>query len=1150
MRNLTKFQLVSCTVAMVLIGALQHASAFDASRYATQSKLATGKWVKISIPETGVYELTDAELLEMGFSDPANVRLYGAGGNRINEVLNGRAVDDLRPVPVMRVAGKLCFYGNGPISYTLSNYTTVPHFTREFNPYSQVGCYFLTEESTIERQMIQKTATPATEYVNRPTSLDFVHHERELATLSNSGKEMLGEDFSNSQLMVDYYMPELADSTIVVNACLAASASDICYANAVLHSGGGTDTTSYSLSASRIYRPSGEFVFYNFASPYGTLRLSHPSERGQLEPLLKGSSSSLTTSVARLDYFILTYTRNNIIRAEGDNQIRMSFAATKGNDRFMLPGATSSTVVWCINDVFVPTVMTLLPYNDESGEGYCYFASAASHSDYVAFDPAKTLKKVSAYEPVGNQNLHGMAVPDLLIITDKMFMDQAERIADLHRAVDGIDVAIVDHEQIYNEFSSGTRDAMAYRLLCKMLYDRDRTKLKNLLLLGPGTLDNRELLGKHPGYLLTYQSNNSNNEEFTYTTDDFFGFMDDQSGSNIAAEHLSIGVGRITCSSPEEARSDVDKLVEYYANPDYGVWRNNTLVFSDSPDDGLYMFQGEGYKNMIDNELNTGMHVTTVHNSQYPRSALQPNAPLERKEATVAKQLLGDQFKSGVYYATYVGHAGSIGFTKFNNLWVTNDVFNTDLTHLPIVSTACCNVAHFDSDTRGIAEQMFHYRYGGAIALLTTSRMVFAVGNDQINTYFINAMFSRDANGNPPTLGEAVKRSKTSFPSMNTNKLSFFLLGDPAIQINYPVSRFNIMKVNNTDMTDTLNAEISPLMQFDIEAQVVDENGNLDTGFNGDATVTLYDKQDLFTSLAFTVNGSRINRDIYFNRGKLAEITGRVTGGIFRGQMIAPKDPKANGEDVLLRVYAHKDNSTVMVNGSTARITMLPHDASVAIQDDTDPVITSMFINDEDAFSSGAAVAPDAVLYITATDDQAINVRPYTVEGGMTLVLDDGKPSYSDVNCYVTTADGGRTVNIEFPLNNLMEGQHTLTYTVYDLLGNSASRTITFMVGQNSAASLVADKLPAYTDGEVNFDVDTKLSLAPEFTIRVTDATGKLMWKTTSSSFPVAWDMRDMQGNKVPAGLYRYFGTYNDGVNYGGTPISKLIVLDPVKVKQ
>jgi flagellar hook assembly protein FlgD len=80
----------------------------------------------------------------------------------------------------------------------------------------------------------------------------------------------------------------------------------------------------------------------------------------------------------------------------------------------------------------------------------------------------------------------------------------------------------------------------------------------------------------------------------------------------------------------------------------------------------------------------------------------------------------------------------------------------------------------------------------------------------------------------------------------------------------------------------------------------------------------------------------------------------------------------------------------------------------------------------------------------------------------------------------------------------------------------------------------------------VNFDVETELTLVPDMVLRVTDATGKLMWMTNAGSFPVTWDMKDMNGNKVPAGLYRYFGTYNDGVNFGGTPINKLIVLDPL----
>ena len=165
----------------------------------------------------------------------------------------------------------------------------------------------------------------------------------------------------------------------------------------------------------------------------------------------------------------------------------------------------------------------------------------------------------------------------------------------------------------------------------------------------------------------------------------------------------------------------------------------------------------------------------------------------------------------------------------------------------------------------------------------------------------------------------------------------------------------------------------------------------------------------------------------------------------------------------------------------------------------------------------------------------------------MDLVLDGGKPSYADVSCYAVVDDGGRVVNIEYPLSNLTEGMHTLTYTVYDVKGNSKTRTITFVVGQNNSSTLTADKWPAYSNDVVNFDVETSLSRMPEFTVRVTDATGKLVWMTTTSSFPVTWNMRDMQGNKVPAGLYRYFGTYNDGVNYGGTPINKLIVLDPVK---
>ena len=1146
MSKLTNFRLACMALLLALCAST--ASAFNPSVYATNSKLATGKWVKIFIPESGVYEITYDELLEMGFDNPSMVKVYGGGGNRISEVLNTTSWDDLNRIPIIRYGDKLCFYGNGPTAYSISHYSTTPHFTRVFNPYDTEGCYFLTQENGTDLTPSNKTTT-VTNYQDVSSCLSMFYHEKEETTISSTGKEMLGEDFSSGNFRVDYYLPEICDSSLMVHTCLAVNASAVSYANAVLHSGNATDTTVYTQSSSRIYSPSSEYIYYNFASPYASLKLTDPAERGQYEPYLAFEGDGASVNIARLDYFILTYRRNNIIKDdEEDHQFMMGYANTNGSERFLMPNASATTRVWNINNTRFPVNMVLTPYNGESGSGMSFFSTSAHTSMYVAFDPALTLKKISRYEKVANQNLHALPTPDMLIITDKIFHEQAERLADLHRAVDGIDVLVVDQDKIFNEFSSGRRDAMAYRLFCKVLYDRDSQKFKNLLLFGPGTYDNRGMMGEHPGTLLTYQSDNSNYEDFSYTSDDFFGLLADNSGSNVAADVLSIGVGRITCEDVEEATNDVDKIVEYYANPDYGVWRNNTMVASDSPDKGMYMFQGEGYKEQIENDLNTGMHVTTVHNTQYPRSTTEPNATFERRTAVMGKRLWSNTFKDGVYFATYVGHAGPISYTKYNKMWTTGDVARTSYNHFPIMSTACCDVAHYDSDTRGIAESMFHKRDGGAIALLTSSRMVFAYDNDKLNRSFIEALFSYDANGYMPTLGEAYMACKRSFTASNTNKMSFFLLGDPAIRVNYPISRFNITSVNNVDVTDTAAmAQISPLMEFEVKAQVVDGDGNLDTSFNGDATVTLYDRDFSFTTLTFSPAGTSVTRDIRTNREKLAEVTGRVTNGVFTGTMVAPRAPEAKNQQVLLRVYAHKDNSDYMVNGFTHQVMMLPFDESVAVSDTQAPVITTMFINDENSFANGANVGTSSMLYITATDDVGINIQPNSVDGTMTLVLDGGKSSYQDITSYASQADGSKTVNIEMPVKNLGEGLHTLTYTVSDIVGNTSSRTITFMVGQNTGITLVADAFPAYLNRGVHFDLATTMTRMPEVTLRVTDATGKLVWKTTTTDAQVAWDFTDMTGKKVPAGLYRYFGTYNDGTNYGGTEIQKLIVLDALK---
>ena len=1138
-------------LALVVAGS---AHAFNTTMYATTSRLASGQWVKISVPESGIYEITYDELREMGFSNPARVKVYGHGGNRINEVMTAENyIDDLRKVPILRVTdSKICFYANGPVNMTLSEFNGTPCYVRQFNPYSLEGYYFLTEDDSPDLNPGARPAASMSDYVDMPTSLGYFFHEKELVSVMGSGKDMLGEEFSGEKVYVDYKMPDLADSTIMVHTVIGANVKgSISYVNGVLHTDEGSDTTAYTLASSRINEASSNYVKYSYASPKAPLKLKHPAERGRFEPMLRFSSPDANVTMARLDMFMLTYKHYNYLREENDGQLLMGYTHTNGNERFLLPNASSDVVVWNIDDTCYPVSVGTTAYSDASGNGLSFFAPVAKATNYVAFNPSKTLKKISGYEAVANQNLHGLPVPDMLIITDKLFHDQAQRVADLHAAIDGMDVLVVDQDEVFNEFSSGTRDAMAYRLLCKMMYDRNPSKFKNLLLFGTGSFDNRCVMGEHPGNLLTFQSDNSNYEDFSYTSDDFFGFLEDNSGSDVSADRLTIGIGRITCGDVAEAKSDVDKLVEYYATPDYGVWRNNTLVISDQPkgtDATLYTYQGEGYKEMIDNELQTGMNVTTIHSIQYPRSETEYNVSLDRKTATEANHMLTNMLKNGMYYATYVGHAGKVSFTKTNKMWTTGDVSRTSYRHWPIMSTACCDVAHFDGDTRGIAELMFHKRDGGAIAMLTSSRMVYASGNDLLNRYFITGMFSHAATGKMPTLGEAYKESKLGFTTGNTNKLSFFLLGDPGIVVNYPITRFNIIDINGYDMTDTTEvATIRPLMSYDLVAHVVDAEGNLDTSFNGDATMTLYDKQSRFTTLSQTVGGVTTERKIYFNRDKLGEVSGRVVNGVFTGSMIVPKTVKASNENVLVRMYAHKDNSKYMVNGFTKQVKMLPFNPNVAITDDIAPVINTMYINDEASFAGGAAVGANSMLYITVTDDQAISMQENALQNGMTLLLDGGKDSFGDITSYATVSDMGREISIEYPVMNLGEGYHTLTYTVYDLLGNSATRSISFMVGQSGMIDLVADKMPAYVNGTVAFDAESSFSSMPDVAVSITDALGNLVWKKENAHFPLTWDMKDRNGNPVPAGLYRYYGTYSDGTNHGGTSIYNLVVLDPVK---
>ncbi|MBQ0069433.1 MAG: hypothetical protein KBT09_06735, partial [Bacteroidales bacterium] len=391
------------------------ANAYSPSKYATTSKLATGKWVKIAIPENGVYEITEQELKDMGFNNINQVHIYGDGGHMMYEGIDGKAIDDLKQIPSTVLNGKLCFYGKGPVKMSFGT----ERFTRVINAYSTMGYYFLHDGGS--DLPIQSAASNAIDNhaVKYTTSHDYFYHEKELFSFGSSGKDLVGEDIT-SGASIDFTLPQVASPslTLLIGAASKVQSGSIALTPTITTAGG---TATSTLSNAIVKSASSSY--YNACTASGTYTTSDLPTAGKLNVAF--STTGATVSVSKLDYFIFTYKRNNVIGNATDNQMRMAFPMLNVNDCIQLPGATATTQLWNIdNDTSMPINCELVATDSCMQFG---LPISGDNSQWVAFDPQGTLKKIAKYEVVNNQNIHGMATPDMVIITNKVLMDQAQR---------------------------------------------------------------------------------------------------------------------------------------------------------------------------------------------------------------------------------------------------------------------------------------------------------------------------------------------------------------------------------------------------------------------------------------------------------------------------------------------------------------------------------------------------------------------------------------------------------------------------------------------------------------------------------------------------------------------------------------------------
>ncbi|MBO7608844.1 MAG: type IX secretion system sortase PorU [Muribaculaceae bacterium] len=1122
------------------------AGAYPTSNYATTSQLATGHWVKIAIPADGIYQLTIAELSAMGFPDINRVKIYGYGGHMLNEPFTGTEHNDIEQIPTLIFRDKLCFYANGPLEMTFDVSDNNPYFLRRVNAYSTHGYYFVTEGDGPRRIRNFEWSTGTSTH-NYRTSYNWFLHERELTSLTNMGKDLLGESLMDESCYINYEMPNISSNKVMLQTNLAVESSSTSTGSdyyslmsVSILSNGSIVPVNYS---STIIKPT-TGAHYTVANARASVTLPSLEETGQVKVdkvvTQPAGSSVVTVKTCNLDYLLLSYEQKNSLMGAEYNQQKLYIPQILIGDTIAVEKASSSVVLWNLDG---PYPIGLASKNADGGTVLFSSPLSQNAASFVAFDPTMELRSISGYEEVANQNIHAMQTPDFIIVTNSDYIEAAEALATLHHNHEGMDVLVVSQDEVFNEFSSGTPDAMAVRLMCKMFYDRNPQKLKYLLMMGQGTFDNRKLVSNKPGTVITYETDDSNSESTCYASDDVFGILDDGSGRKFSSEYIRLGVGRLTPENITEALNDVKKIAKYISEPDYGPWRNNALMMADQGDSDLHIFQTQRICDIIEDEHDVKLEQNKAFIPFFAKAVGEDMLVEESRSSPEAKRYVASALSSGQYFSTYVGHASPTVFTGHSKLWTLNDVNTVNYPHIPIMTTACCDVARFDDVKRGIAERMVHKLDGGAIAMLTATREVEARQNDRLNQAFVNAFFTLDDNGTMPTMGHAVMKSKQSFTNDNKNKMMFVFLGDPAMKINYPLNRFKFNKVNGTTIVDDLTeVSVSPMHYVDIDASVMNSDGsNVDASFNGKAYITLYDSQRFFKN-----TGGKYNevpyRDIYYPRAQLSQIDAEVKNGQLKTRILVPRDLQANGK-LRISLYAHKTGSEEMVNGRFDNLAVADFDESTAVTDNQAPVITAMYFDEPNKFAETATTTPGGILNISVTDETALSMTS-SITGDMKLVLDNGSQTYYLVKDYARISDGGKRIDISMPINDLTPGRHSLYYLVCDVAGNFVTKTIDFVVEQPTNIELAVSEVAA-TQKATFYVAKNALAELPELTIKVTDVVGNIVWQNTTSSFPYEWNLTGLDGTRVANGVYRFWATYDDDTYYGGTPKSDLIVIAP-----
>ena len=1098
--------------------------------YAPNSVLSSGNWYQLGVTSEGVYKITAASLSQAGIVSGSvssnSIRLYGNGGAMLPENNRVPRTDDLVENAIEMVDGGdgsfngpdyLLFYAPGPHPWIRDTVTGL--WKHQTNLYSDTAYYYLTIGGNGIRIALQSNQ-PTPNVIVREMD-DRFFQELELENLLSSGKTWLGTKLGAQP-------GQSLSSTITLPFTLLNTLQPLTLVSRLAARSVGTQTNFRWLLQNKVVQElSLPAVSGQFLDTYATQQQKQsqflPEASGNLSLQIQMESAS-PAAVGWVDW-VEVFARRQL--------------AFSGNSALFFrdiqsvaPGAVASfeiqqipaagVFVWDITQPYFPIKMNVT----QTGNQVQWVNGASSLREYVAAQPG-SLPEPFLLRKISNQNLHNSIQVQMLIVTQASLLSEANRLAEYHRKKDGLTVLTVTAEQIYHEFAGGNPDPTSIRDFVKMYYDKavasGGLRPEYLLLLGSGSFDYKRKKIKESNLVPVYESPASFDPLLTYTSDDFFGLLDDREDINnmLPTDALDIAIGRLPAGNLEEATQLVNKIIRYQQPAAMGSWRMQTLFIADDRDNNLHFNDAQQITARV-TQANPLLNIQKVYLDAAPVVSTSGGDRYPQVNETIVNQCF-----RGALILNYTGHGNYLRLAD-EAVFTAEEVKRLNNSNrLPLFITASCDFAPHDNPSIiSLGDEVLKNDSTGGIALLTTTRPVFSYSNLQMNDQYLKIGLQRDASGNYLSLGKSILLAKNTILSSLgdvLNNRKFTLLGDPAVTLAFPNNSIRLTRLNNKPLTgtDTLQA----LGKYNCEGVIANSAGIPISNFNGIVELSLYDQPQVLKTL-----GNRAGSTAAEFRQQTAVLfkgTGTVQNGRFSIQFVIPKDINYALGKARLSMYA---TDGITDAGGVDTGFWIGGAIGVAGKDEIGPDIR-LFLNDT-TFAEGGLTNETPLFIALLEDSSGINASGNGIGHDVKAFLDGNTQNAWILNDYYqafpNSYQKGRVI---FQLPELSEGKHQLTLKAWDIANNSGEKTLQFWVKKKDKLTIGrVMNFPNPFQGSTTFSIEHNrpgMPLRVEITIydvlgRWVHSIQQTLGGSGSRNLQIQWGGEGASGAKLTKGIYIY----------------------------